>query len=129
MDTTQPLRLLNISCVVDDVSVAMRPYLAFGPGKETIINEPCNQIYVKMPLVIVGLVSPSATWSTTSASINNLIDDVIAAMFTDHTRGGYAMCSKLIGCETDEPDPDMSTDGACCIIEFEIEYIRTMSAS
>lgn len=114
----------------DDVPVGSRPYLGFGAARETPEHEPCNQIYFRMPLVVIGHVS-SADWTTRSAALNNLIDDTIAAMENDTTRGGYAISSKVTGVETDEADPDADNvlDGGTCIVEFEIYYVRAITAS
>lgn len=112
----------------DDVSIAERPYLAFGLGKETVDHDAFNTMRVVAPLVIVGLVS-SSSWTTRSELLNKLIDDVVAALSADPQRNSNAISTYFKGWETDEADPDAGADGGACIIEGEIHYYRSCSAS
>lgn len=112
----------------DDVQPGERPYLAFGPGKDTPQNFCFNEIRVEMPIYIVGIIA-EANWTTRSAKLNLLIDDVIAAMFTDPTLNSNAVDLSLVSADTDEADPDAGETGGTIILEFKVVYYRTTSAS
>ena len=111
----------------EDVPQAQRPYIGFATGMEIPEHRPFGGMHWTIPVVVVGYVYAS-DWTARSAAINNLVDDVIAALETDTTRGGYAISTSIKGLETNESDPDSQGDGYL-IMDFEIAYERTTSAS
>jgi hypothetical protein len=113
---------------VEDVPSAQKPYLAFAVGLETAEHHHCDMVQFTMPVVVVGYVANSNTWATRSAEINNLIDDVIAAIEADTTLGGYCVSSTIKGVETNESDPDSGADG-WFYIDIDVAYQRTTGAS
>ena len=84
-------------------------------------------MYSTMSVSVIGHVSGS-TLSDRQTKINNLIDDVIAVLNVDTTRGTNAISTTAVSVETDEGDPDASGDGSF-IMPILIKYIRTTSAS
>ena len=59
---------------------------------------------------------------------NNLIDDLIAVLNVDTTRGSNAISTTVTQFETDEGDPDAHGDGSV-LMQVQIRYIRNTSKS
>jgi len=115
----------------DDVDPGLRPYLAFGLGRETFEHQSFRNARIQAPLVIVGYISTD-DWTAASSEINLLVDDVIALINSDPTFGGNAVSTKLDGLETDEADPDRaSTTGWGCafVMECTLTFFRDTTAS
>jgi hypothetical protein len=112
---------------LEDVPSSMRPYTGWMTGTEVPQMQPFGAMRWVVPVVVVGYVTATA-WADRSAAINNLADDILAALSVDTTRGGYAVMTTIRGIETNENDPDAGVDGYC-ILDFEIVYNRTTSAS
>jgi len=113
----------------DDVPSGQRPYVGFGCLEdERPEHFAFGEIRVVMPVIVMGLVN-QATWTTRSAAVNNLADDIIAAVMSDPTRSNYAITTTFTGMLTDEGDPDAGPSGGACVLRFEIPYYRTTSSS
>jgi hypothetical protein len=90
----------------DAVSTGEMPWLGFcsDPREGTIFEqEPNGRICCYMNIAIVGhiIALPGAT---KNQLLSNLEADIIKAMYSDHTRGRYAIDTKLNTSLTDEGD-------------------------
>ena len=110
-----------------DVRTGERPFIGYVPTSESFQHQPGGNMYSTMSVSVIGHVSGS-TLSDRQKKINNLIDDVIAVLNVDTTRGANAISTTAVSVETDEGDPDASGDGSF-IMPILIKYIRTTSAS
>ena len=110
-----------------DVKTGERPFIGYVPTSESFQHQPGGNMYSTMSVSVIGHVSGS-TLSDRQTKINNLIDDVIAVLNVDTTRGANAISTTAVSVETDEGDPDASGDGSV-IMPILIKYIRTTSAS
>ena len=111
----------------DEVKSGECPYIGFALDREELEMQPFGVQYWVAPLIILGYIH-DATWTTRSASLNKLIDDIIARLNVDHTRGGYAVSTIITGCETDEGDPDAGPIGAI-VVYADVKYCRTTGES
>ena len=115
----------------EEVKPGEMPYLGFGFDPESYEHHPSSKMRVKVPLTIVGY-TQTRGWAARSAALNLLLDDVIKAMFTDTTRGGYAIMTTLRETQTDEHDPDVDSHGegkGMAYATFDIVYERDIGAS
>jgi hypothetical protein len=110
-----------------DVRTGERPFIGYVPTSESFQHQPGGNMYSTMSVSVIGHISGS-TLSDRQTKINNLIDDVIAVLNVDTTRGANAISTTAVSVETDEGDPDASGDGSF-IMPILIKYIRTTSAS
>jgi len=117
----------------EDVQEGERPYLGFGFDTELYEHQSYHNMRDASKLFVTGCVDTGATWATMSAALNNLIDDVIAAMHPAagaRPLGGYATSVKCTATDSDESDPDaLATGYAWCFLEFEIVYFRETTKS
>lgn len=108
------------------------PVLCFGPGKDIPTHMAFEDMRVVMPVVILGYIEETE-WADRSAKLNLLIDDIIAVLSVDTTRGENCVSTYFSGFDTDEQDPDAATGlkdgGGTCIVELSIPYYRTVNAS
>ena len=110
----------------DDVKPGERPYIGFGPDTETVEHTIGSEMRVTLPWTVVGYVS-GADWATVSGSINDLRDDIMAAVFEDPTLGDNCTQTLLVSDLTDEGDPDryeIPADGAAVVLNFRSIYHR-----
>ena len=115
----------------DEVKPGERPYLAFGADRETYEHYCFGTMRVQMPFTVVGYITQN-DWTAASAAINNLRDDVIAAIMADPTLGGNATQVLLLEDLTDEADPnrgDIPADGGAVVLNFRVTYYRDTSSS
>lgn len=110
-----------------DVRTGERPFIGYVPTSESFQHQPGGNMYSTMSVSVIGHISGN-TLSDRQTKINNLIDDVIAVLNVDTTRGANAISTTAVSVETDEGDPDASGDGSF-IMPILIKYIRTTSAS
>jgi hypothetical protein len=110
-----------------DVRTGERPFIGYVPTSESFQHQPGGNMYSTMSVSVIGHISGS-TLSDRQTKINNLIDDVIAVLNVDTTRGANAISTTAVSVETDEGDPDASGDGSF-IMPILIKYIRTTSES
>jgi hypothetical protein len=115
---------------------SLRPLLGFGFGSETYTHSASNNMRASVPWMIVGYIDTSSNettggWVAASAAMNNLIDDVIAALLPTtelNSLGGYATQTLLKSVMTSEQDPDREDDGAI-VMELTTIYHRDTTAS
>jgi hypothetical protein len=107
-----------------DVRTGERPFIGYVPTSESFQHQPGGNMYSTLSVSVIG----GSTLSDRQTKINNLIDDVIAVLNVDTTRGANAISTTAVSVETDEGDPDASGDGSF-IMPILIKYIRTTSAS
>lgn len=107
------------------------PWLGFAPIRTAYTMMPFGQIECTMDVTIVGIAQAS-TDSTRSDTISELVDDVIYALGIDATRGGNAVSTSIVSCETDEGDPDtMDSRGGTCgfVMGIQVRYDRTSGST
>src|SRR5688572_13079789 len=73
-----------------DVGNGARPWLGVLVGKERYTHQPFGEMDVFLTVHIIGHVA-STSDEDRSTKLNALMDDVIAALQADTTRGGYAV--------------------------------------
>ena len=100
-----------------DVKTGERPFIGYVPGIETVQHQPSN----------IGHVSGTSL-ADRQTKLNNLIDDLIAVLNVDTTRGSNAISTTVTQFETDEGDPDAHGDGSV-LMQVQIRYIRNTSKS
>jgi hypothetical protein len=111
----------------EEVGQSERPYLAWEIQNETNSHSAFSAMRWKMGVLVVGYVY-STDWATRSAAVNNIADDVLAAIFSDETWSQNAVqttCRELI---TNENERDNGGDGIC-VLDILIEYERSTTAS
>lgn len=113
------------------VGAQQMPWLGFAPGKETFEHQPCGVIKTTLELKLVGHINAS-TDAARCTALSNLVDDVIAALNVDTTRGDNAVVTTVVDSETDEGDPDTldSRGGSgSVVLTVRVLYFRTTGAS
>ena len=110
-----------------DVKTGERPFVGYVPTAESFQHQPGGIMYSTLNVSVIGHISGN-TLAERQPKINDLIDDVIAVLNVDTTRGSNAISTTAIGVETDEGDPDAYGDGSF-VMQTQIKYIRTTSAS
>lgn len=111
----------------DAVPVSERPWVGFCPERETFEHEPCNELRITMPVIIEAHTS-SATESARTAALSTIRDAILYRVLLDSTRGGYAVSTSVVSCDTDEGDPDALDSGGgysgTMVMELSIVYRR-----
>lgn len=110
-----------------DVKTGERPFIGYVPQAEQVEYQPFNRIRCTLNVSVIGHVNGNSQ-SDRSTKLNNLIDDLIAALNEDPTRGSNAINTKLVQFETDEGDPDGRGDGSV-LAQVQIQYERSVSSS
>jgi hypothetical protein len=110
-----------------DVKSGERPFIGYVPGAEAVQHQPGGNMYCTLALSIIGHITGNSL-SDRQDKLNDLIDDIIAVLNVDTTRGANAISTTITGIETDEGDPDAHGDGSV-LITAAIKYIRTISSS
>lgn len=110
-----------------DVKTGERPFLGYVPELETVEYLPFNHIRCTLTVRIIGHVSGQSQ-NDRSTKLNNLIDDIIAAVNLDPTRGTNAINTKMGQFQTDEGDPDGRGDGSV-LTTLSIVYERSTSST
>lgn len=116
----------NVDRVVkhwENVSAALRPWVGYMPQNSTYEHYPYGKLRVTMPVYIAAHVTNS-TKESTSEDITNLVDDIVAALMVDPTRGGAATLTRVISQQDDTGD-NASTDrhGVSGTIEIIVNVI------
>ena len=73
-----------------DVKTGERPFVGYVPQAEQVQHQPFDQMLCTLNVSVIGHVSGNSQ-SDRSTKLNNLIDDLIAALNTDTTRGANAI--------------------------------------
>lgn len=106
-----------------------RPWIGFKPNSQTIETMPFNTMRARLPFSLVAHVN-TASKALTKTALDNLHDDIIAALLSDITRGGNA-CFTTITSHDDDIGNSDSTDsrgvGGTLRVEFEVVYFRNIS--
>lgn len=127
VDTTEPVLKSR-----DEIPEGKRPYIGFGPDRETYEHMMGNTMRVQMPFTVVGYIGDEVDWATASGEINDIRDDIIAAIMEDPTMGGNCTQVLVLDDLTDEADPnrrDISDDGGAVVVNFRVTYYRDTASS
>jgi protein involved in polysaccharide export with SLBB domain len=108
------------------------PLVGFAPIRETHEYQPGNQIRVVMEASAVGHVLGTSDSDRTD-KLSNLLDDLVAALNLDTTRGANAVSTTVKTCETDEGSPYVLPDSrggsGTCVVNFDVVYFRTAGST
>jgi len=110
-----------------DVKTGERPFVGYVPQAEQVQHQPFDQMLCTLNISVIGHVNGNSQ-SDRSTKLNNLIDDLIAALNADTTRGANAISTTLVQLETDEGDPDARGDGSV-LAQVQVKYTRTIASS
>ena len=110
-----------------DVKTGERPFIGYVPGVETVQHQPGGNIYCTLAVSVIGHIS-GTTLSDRQTKLNNLIDDLIAVLNVDTTRGSNAISTTVMQYETDEGDPDAHGDGSV-LMQVQIKYLRSTAST
>ena len=108
------------------VKPGQKPWLGIVPQRESLKFEYSN-IRVVLSVLIIGHVT-GTTQDDRASKLNDLLDDVIAALNTDTTRSNNAISTTVKTVETDEGAPDGDGDGSM-VITVDIAYFRGAGSS
>lgn len=108
------------------VKTGQKPWLGIVPQRESLKFEYSN-IRVTLPVLIIGHVT-GTTQDDRASKLNDLLDDVIAALNTDTTRSNNAISTTVTTVETDEGAPDGDGDGSM-VITVDVVYFRGVGSS
>jgi hypothetical protein len=104
-----------------------------GVGKQPVIYEPyapnCLRCTMQVSLVAHIL---NATEAGRLTAVENLLDDIIKAIYTDHTRSSNAIDTKILRSDDDLGVGHSVTHqgyGASLLVELECKWDRTTSGS
>ena len=98
-----------------------KPWIGIVPQRESLKFEYSN-IRVSLAVLIIGHVS-GTTQDDRAGKLNDLLDDIIAALNTDTTRDNNAISTTVATVETDEGAPDGDGDGSM-VATVNITYLR-----
>jgi len=104
----------------------IRPWIGVVPGTENFQWQPGECIRVVFMLSLVCHVSDDNDQDAQVDDLNDLLDDISAALSTDTTRGGNAVMTTVTNVNTDEGAPE---GGSSMVIGVEVVYFRTQGAS
>jgi hypothetical protein len=110
-----------------DTVVGDKPWIGIYPQQEMFQFEHGGMIRVVSTLLVMVHIA-GATVDSRSDVLNDFLDDIIAAMNVDTTRGGNAVMTTVNSVQTDEGDPDAYGNGSM-IVSTDITYFRTQSKS
>ena len=108
------------------VKPGQKPWRGVVPQRESLKFEYSN-IRAVLTVLIIGHVS-GTTQDDRATKLNNLLDDIIAAMNLDTTRGSNAISSTIRQVETDEGAPDAEGDGSM-VVTMDVAYFRGTGSS
>ena len=109
------------------VPKGLKPWVGYIPLAETLSYLPGGQIRCVLPVQIIVHIS-EATQADRATKLNNLLDDIIAALNVDTTRGSNAISTTVLSVDTDEGSPDAIHEGTM-VLSTEVAYMRTSSSS
>ena len=104
-----------------------KPFIGFYPDSESFAYFPGNEIEVSLTIGLICHIA-GASQSARSSSLNDLLDDIIAVLSSDTTRGGKAIATTVTTVVTDEGSPDANGFGSM-LITCVIKYLRNTSSS
>ncbi len=110
-----------------DVPDSQKPWVGYVPIAEVMQFLPGDQVRVELPLDIICHVVGN-TNADRSTKLNNLLDDVIAALNVDTTRGSNAISTTVLSADTDEGAPGAVGQGSM-VLRIEVAFMRTSGQS
>jgi len=110
-----------------DTPTGDKPWIGVYPQREAFSYEHGGNIRITLTILVLCHIS-GATVGGRAASLNDLLDDVIAALGVDTTRGANAVMTTITHVETDEGDPDAYGDGSM-VVGVDVVYFRTQASS
>jgi hypothetical protein len=110
-----------------DVPASLKPWIGYVPTAETLQHLPGGQIRVVLPIQVICHIV-GQTQSARSNTLNNLLDDVIAVLNVDTTRGSKAISTTVVSVDTDEAAPGATGQGSM-VLTVEVAYMRTTGQS
>jgi hypothetical protein len=115
----------------EDAARAGLTIIGMVPGKTMYVGEQGGRLRATCTVTLV-----CHTVGTTHAScyraIQLLTDDVIKAVYSDHTLGGNVFDSRVVSSESDIGDPDTFSHlgrSATAVVTVELQYDRTTGGS
>ena len=110
-----------------DTTATEKPWIGIYPQREALAYEHSGNIRVTFAFLLLCHIS-GVSVDNRSATLNDLLDDIIGVLGVDTTRGGNAVMTSLTSVETDEGDPDAYGHGSM-VINAEVVYFRTDASS
>ena len=108
-----------------------RPWIGFRPSTSSFVYRPFGRVEVRLLVDIVAHVSGDDD-DERADNLNDILDDIVAALQVDTRRGGHAIHTTITQSETDEGDPDTidsAGGGGSVVLRAEVFYERTVSIS
>jgi hypothetical protein len=110
-----------------DVPASLKPWIGYVPTVEIIEYLPGDQIRAVLPLDLICHIV-GQTNAARSTKLNDLLDDVIAVLAVDTTRGSNAISTTVVSVDTDEGAPGAVGQGSM-VVSIEVAYMRTSGQS
>ena len=104
-----------------------KPWLGIVPQREAFQYQPAGLMRSALTVLVIAHVT-GTTQDDRGSKLNNLLDDVIASMNLDTTRGSNAIHTTITGVETDEGAPDGDGDGSM-VVTLDVVYLRSTGGS
>lgn len=114
-----------------DHDIAGYPWIGIMPQLQNYTYQPGAVMRVVLRILLVAHVS-STTKALAHTSLDDLHDDIIAALETDTTRGGNAVSTTIVDHQDDTADPDtVDHDGVKGTLNMNLNvvYYRNRSLS
>jgi len=119
----------------DDLGAIQMPWIGFMPELDRPTYQPFGLMRTRMKVRLWAFVA-ATTDALCNTAINNLIDDIIAALSADVTRGGNAITTMLDegeGIQTNEGHPDKTVASGrhigAIVMVWNVDYNRNTSSS
>lgn len=110
-----------------EVPPALKPWVGYIPQAETLQYLPGDQIRVLLPIDLICHVV-GQTQTDRATKLSNLLDDIIAVLNVDTTRGSKAISTTVVSAETDEGAPGALGEGSM-VLRVNVAYMRTSGQS
>lgn len=104
----------------------VRPYIGIVPGRESWAYQPFACVRVDFTVQLVCHVQIDRDRDLMLDALNDLLDDIVAVLSVDTTRGGSATMTTVSTVESDEGAPE---GGASMVIGLSVVYFRTTGAT
>lgn len=92
---------------IGDVPSGLRPWIGIMPGEETVEHYAFNCLRMSLQVLIWAHTASSTKADALTATIN-LEDDIMEAIKSDHTLGGYCTDLRVLSVEDDVGNPDVA---------------------
>ena len=110
-----------------EVPPGLKPWIGYIPVAETLQYLPGDQIRVVLPIDLICHIV-GQTQADRATKLSNLLDDLIAVLAVDTTRGAKAISTTVVSVDTDEGAPGAIGQGSM-VLRVEVAYIRTCGQS